>query len=97
MAFERSAGWVRLLLRLVREEREQVRVDVLPPAGQWRGDMRSVEPDAKAWMVYFNGEEFARVERRDDVAAALLGQGVLECPAGKRGLLAAVRSFLGHG
>ena len=26
------------------------------------------KPDGKAWIVYLNGEEFPRVERREDLA-----------------------------
>jgi hypothetical protein len=47
-------------------------------------------PDAKAWVLYLNGEEYARVERREDVSAALL-----EGPrAGPPRLLSEVRALL---
>jgi hypothetical protein len=72
---------------------ERVRVDVLPPDHLWRGDIKleGQKPDAKAWIVYMNGEEFARVERREDLAAVL----GLEGPARPRGLMTRVRGLLG--
>jgi hypothetical protein len=55
----------------------------------------SQEPKTKneedlTWVLYLNGEEYARVERREDVSAALL-----EGPARRRGLLPRVRALLG--
>jgi hypothetical protein len=43
---------------------ERVRVDVLPPEHLWRGDIKleGQKPDARAWILYLDGEEFARVE-----------------------------------
>ena len=73
---------------------EHVRVDVLPPAPLWRGDTKTVEPDAKSWIVYMNGEEFARVERREDLGC-VLGVSV-ERPVA-RGVLVRLRGVLGHG
>jgi hypothetical protein len=52
---------------------------------------RRTDPDPKAWVLYLNGEEYARVERREDVAAAVLG---VEGPR-PRGLLSRVRGLLG--
>src|SRR5450631_3366960 len=46
----------------------KMRVDVLPPAALWHGDMKTVEPDPRAWIVFFDGEEVARVEREADIA-----------------------------
>jgi hypothetical protein len=40
-----------------------------------RGDVKLEghgNPDANAGIIYFDGEELTRVERREDVAAALL-------------------------
>ena len=74
---------------------ERVRVDVLPPAHLWRGDIElegQGKPDLKAWVIFVDGEELARVERREDVAAVLL-----EGPARWRGLIARVRGLLGDG
>jgi hypothetical protein len=52
-----------------------VHVDVLPPRELWRGQMSISEqkPDPKAWIIYMNGEEFARVERREDIARVIGG------------------------
>jgi hypothetical protein len=68
---------------------EHVRVDVMPPEPLWRGDAKLAEakPDPKAWTLYLNGEEFARVERREDLQAAL--EGPSRSPA-RRGLVARV-------
>ena len=53
---------------------ERVRVDVLPPDHLWRGDIKleGQMPDPKAWVLYLNGEEFARVERREDLPVVLV-------------------------
>jgi Flp pilus assembly pilin Flp len=61
-------GWVE-------RDGEHVRVDVLPPQHLWRGDIKleGHKPDPKAWVIYLDGEELARVERREDLAAVLLG------------------------
>jgi hypothetical protein len=52
-----------------------VHVDVLPPRDLWCGQssMSEQKPDPKAWIVYMNGEEFARVERREDIARVIGG------------------------
>jgi hypothetical protein len=73
---------------------ERVRVDVLPPAHLWSGDimLEGQKPDPKAWVLYLDGEEFARVERREDLPAVLGIEGPRP-PAG-RGLLARVRALL---
>jgi hypothetical protein len=72
---------------------ERVRVDLLPPDHLWRGDIKleGQMPDAKAWILYIDGQEFARVERREDLPA-ILG---LEGPPRPRGLLSRVRALLG--
>ena len=71
---------------------ERVRVDVLPPAHLWRGDIELEEqkPDPKAWIIYLDGQEFARLERREDLPAVLGIQGPRP-----RGLLSLVRTLLG--
>jgi hypothetical protein len=73
---------------------ERVRVDVLPPDHLWRGDIKleGQKPDARAWILDLDGEEFARVERREDVPVAL----GIEGPAQPRGLLGRVRALLGR-
>jgi hypothetical protein len=72
---------------------ERVRVDVVPPAHLWSGDIKleGQKPDPKAWILYLDGEEFARVERREDLPAVLLG---VKGPARTRGWLARVRAML---
>ena len=50
------------------------RVDIMPPDGAWRGDIRLTgqgAPHATDWVVYMNGEEIARVRKREDLAAAM--------------------------
>jgi hypothetical protein len=70
---------------------EHVRVDVLPPAHLWAGDIMLEEhrPDPKAWTIFLNGEEFARLERREDLPAVL----GIEGPP-RRGVFARVRALL---
>ncbi len=48
-------------------------VNVLPPADQWDGDIKleGYEPDEKAWIIYADSEEIARVESREDIAMAV--------------------------
>jgi hypothetical protein len=55
---------------LVADDGEVYRVNVLPPASEWRGDMRPGAdlPHASDWIVYLDGEEIARVSRREDIA-----------------------------
>jgi hypothetical protein len=71
---------------------ERVRVDVLPPEHLWRGDikLKGQKPDPKAWVLYLDGEEFARVERREDVPLAF----ALDRPRPPMRLLARVRALL---
>ena len=47
------------------------RIDVLPSAAEWRGDFKTVEPDTKAWIVFADGNEIARVISRDDLEPML--------------------------
>ena len=53
---------------------EVLRVDILPPARQWRGDVRHDRIDADDWIVFVDGEEIARVRRRSDIEAAIIGR-----------------------
>jgi len=50
------------------------RVNVLPPRAQWAGGemLEGYKPDDKKWIVYADGEEIARMEKRADIAGALL-------------------------
>jgi hypothetical protein len=77
---------------------ERVRVDVLPPEHLWRGDIKleGQKPDARAWILYLDGEEFTRVERREDVPAILGITGPTRSPA-RRGLVARLRALFGRG
>lgn len=69
---------------------ERVRVDVLPPEHLWRGDIKleGQKPDPKAWVLYLDGEEFARVERREDIITVL----GIEGPPPPGGLLSRLRA-----
>jgi hypothetical protein len=69
----------------------KMRVDVLPPAALWHGDLKTVEPDASAWIVFFDGDEFARVEREADIAKLSL-QVLLGGAVPKETVLERVRS-----
>jgi hypothetical protein len=71
---------------------ERVRVDVLPPDHLWRGDIKleGQKPNSKAWALYLDGEEFARVERREDLDAVL----GIDGPPRPRGPLSRVRALL---
>jgi hypothetical protein len=70
---------------------ERVRVDVLPPDHLWRGDfkLKGQKPDPKAWVLYLNGEEVARVERREDIITVL----GIEGPPQPRVLLSRLRAL----
>ena len=50
-----------------------VHVDVLPPEPLWCGSIMLEEhlPDPKQWQVYADGELIAKVDRQEDVAAAI--------------------------
>lgn len=52
---------------------ESYRVDIMPPADRWRGDMRPSDglPHPTDWVVLIDGEEIARVRRREDIDAAV--------------------------
>ena len=48
------------------------RVDILPPASEWRGNMKPAQHlDPTQWIVYADGEEIARVARREEIAVIL--------------------------
>lgn len=50
------------------------RVDIMPPLPCWRGDMKmqgSFAPHATDWVVYLDGDEIARVQRREDLQPAI--------------------------
>jgi hypothetical protein len=51
-----------------------VRVNVLPPAFLWQGDMQldDHKPDATHWQVFADGELIAKIARQEDVGAALV-------------------------
>ena len=50
------------------------RVNVMPPVAFWTGaqKLNGYEPDPECWVVYTDGEEIARVKRREELAAAML-------------------------
>jgi hypothetical protein len=52
---------------------DQVRVDVMPPEHLWRGDIRMTDhrPDPKAWTVYADGEELARIGTLEELGNVL--------------------------
>ncbi|MCH9808449.1 MAG: hypothetical protein K0U74_12005 [Alphaproteobacteria bacterium] len=52
---------------------EHHRVNVLPPAGRWAGDLKleDYEPHATDWVVYMDGEEVARAKERDGLLAVI--------------------------
>jgi hypothetical protein len=48
-----------------------VRVDVLPPAYHWRGNVVLIEPDPARWILMIDGEERARCDTWESVRAAI--------------------------
>ena len=58
---------------------EVLRVNVLPPIALWKGDMKlpKYQPHETDWIVFVNGEEIARVRRREDLGE-LVHQRLLE-------------------
>ena len=52
---------------------EHVRVDIMPPASHWAGDIQleGYEPHATEWVLYAEGEEIARVTERAAIEAAV--------------------------
>ena len=59
--------------RYVDDAGDSWRVDVLPPLPLWRGQIKleSTPPHPTDWIVYVDGEEIARVRRRDDLDAVV--------------------------
>jgi hypothetical protein len=51
-----------------------VQVDILPPAYLWAGDFKLHDQklDPRMWQVFAGGEPIARIEREEDVGAALV-------------------------
>jgi hypothetical protein len=51
-----------------------VRVNILPPEHLWAGSLMLEEhrPDLKMWQVFADGELIAKIERQEDVGAALV-------------------------
>ena len=51
-----------------------VSVNILPPAPLWRGDMKLPDhpPDPTKWIIFADGDEIARVERRENLGDALV-------------------------
>ncbi len=60
---------------LIDDDGEVYRVNVLPPAPQWRGDLKPGDglPHPTDWIVYLDGDEIARVSRREDIDTAVAG------------------------
>ena len=55
-----------------------IRVDIMPPLPHWRGDIKlngEGAPHPTDWVVFWDGEEVARVTARDDIAPAVLALG----------------------
>ena len=50
---------------------DSYRIDILPPAADWRGDMKPGAVDPTHWIIYVDGEEIGRVTRRADIATIL--------------------------
>ena len=50
------------------------RVDIMPPATEWRGDMKPSGhlPHPTDWVIHIDGEEIARVRRREDITSAVV-------------------------
>jgi hypothetical protein len=63
----------------VERDGERVRVDILPPEYS----------NAKAWIIYLDGQEFAHVKRREDLPRVLS----LEGPPRSRGFRSRLRAL----
>lgn len=59
----------------------RIRVDLVPPAHLWDGDVQVDEHKSKASVVYLDGEEYARIGRREDLPAGLGPGLVIEGPS----------------
>ena len=51
-------------------------VNVLPPASEWAGDMKldGYEPHESDWVLFLDGDEIARVSRREDIEPKYLNK-----------------------
>lgn len=58
---------------LITEEGEVYRVDIMPPANEWSGSMKPSGglPHPTDWVIHLDGDEIARVRRRDDIVQAV--------------------------
>ena len=56
---------------VVSERGETLRVDVMPPASEWRGQVRleGFEPHATEWVAYLEGEKIAQAASKDELFA----------------------------
>ena len=66
-------GFGYLYGQLIAADGTITRVDILPPASEWRGDMKPSNglPHLTDWIVYADGEEIARVSRRENLVDVL--------------------------
>ncbi len=60
--------------RLLLPDGDSRRVDVLPPRPFWRGQNEPSGLDPTQWIIYVDGEEIARVERREEIAQLAFDQ-----------------------
>lgn len=60
--------------QLIVGDDEVYRVDIMPPAAEWRGDMKPSGqlPHPTDWVIHLDGDEIARVRRREDIASAVV-------------------------
>jgi len=58
---------------VVSERGETLRVDVMPPEAEWRGQVRleGFEPHATEWVVFVEGEEIARVSSQNEISGVV--------------------------
>ena len=59
---------------LVTGRGQVLRLDVMPPASEWRGQFKleGCEPHISDWVVYLDGIEVARVSAREQIADAVM-------------------------
>ena len=56
------------------------RLNILPPLNEWKGEteLTGYKPDTKAWIIYIDNMEYARVEHlelmKQNLARLLTGQ-----------------------
>jgi hypothetical protein len=66
-------GWIYGML--YDDNGNSYRVNIMPPQGEWNGHFPpgpEYTPHATDWVVYIDGEEIARVAKRDDITAPAL-------------------------